>query len=100
MWMIVLRTLTSEEFDQFLKGWADEAEKLKKQPGFISAQLHKGIGGSSTFINYMVWKSATLLKSAINNVTNPNDRPSTFPASTVVSPRLFKKVVVPEICVD
>lgn len=93
-------SVASEEFDQFLKGWADEAGKLKKQPGFISAQLHKGIGGSSTFINYMVWESAILLKRAINNVTNPNDRLSAFPANTVVSPHLFKKVAVPRICVE
>ena len=30
-----------EEFDQFLKGWAMEAEKFKQQPGYISTQLHK-----------------------------------------------------------
>jgi Antibiotic biosynthesis monooxygenase len=37
-----------EESDLFIKGWATETEKFKKQPGFISTQLHKGIGGSST----------------------------------------------------
>ena len=37
---------------------AKEAEKFKEQPGFISTQLHKGIGGSATFINYAVWESA------------------------------------------
>lgn len=31
-------SVASEELDQFLKGWADEAGKLK-QPGFISAQM-------------------------------------------------------------
>ena len=35
-----------QEFDQFLKGWAIEAEKFKAQPGFISTQLHKCIGES------------------------------------------------------
>jgi heme-degrading monooxygenase HmoA len=33
-----------EEFEQFLEGWAAEAEKFKEQPGFISTQLHKGMG--------------------------------------------------------
>lgn len=89
-----------EEFDQFLKGWAKEAEKFKEQPGFISTQLHKGIGGSGTFINYAVWESAEHFKRAVNNVMNPQDRMSAYPPSTVASPHLFKKVAVPGICVE
>ena len=46
------------EFDQFLKGYTADSEKFKQQPGFISTQLHKGIGGSGTFVNYAVWESA------------------------------------------
>jgi quinol monooxygenase YgiN len=88
------------DFDLFLKGWASEAEKFKEQPGFISTQLHKGIGGSGTFINYAVWESAAHFKRAVNNVMNPDDRMSAYPASTVASPHLFKKVAVPGICVD
>lgn len=88
-----------EEFDPFLKGWATEAEKFKEQPGFISTQLHKGIGGSGTFINYAVWESAEHFKRAVNKVMDPQDRMSAYPPSTVASPHLFKKVAVPGICV-
>ena len=35
-----------KEFDQFLKGYTADSEEFKQQPGFISTQLHKGIGGS------------------------------------------------------
>ncbi len=55
-------SIDPEEFDQFLKGWATEAGKFKEQPGFISTQLHKGIGGSGTFINYVVWESVEHFK--------------------------------------
>jgi len=89
-----------KEFDQFMKGWAAEAEKFKQQPGFILTQLHKGIGGSGTFINYAVWESAAQFKRAVNNVMNPNDMMSAYPPSTVASPHLFKKAAVPGICVD
>ena len=89
-----------KEFDQFLKGYTADSEEFKQQPGFISTQLHKGIGGSGTFVNYAVWESAAHFKRAVNNVMNPNDRLSAFPASTVASPHLFKKVAVPGICVD
>ncbi len=46
-----------EDVDQFLKIWAADAAIMKQQPGFISAQLHRGIGGSCVFINYAVWES-------------------------------------------
>ena len=51
-----------EEFDQFLVRWAAEAEKFKKQPGFISTQLHQGIGESGTFINSAIWETVAHFK--------------------------------------
>ena len=93
-------SVSPEEFDQFLKGWAIEAKKFKEQPGFISTQLHKGIGGSGTFINYAVWESAAYFKKAVSIVMDPQDKMSAYPPSTVASPHLFKKVAVPGICVD
>jgi quinol monooxygenase YgiN len=89
-----------KESDQFLKAWAAEAGRFKEQPGFISTQLHRDIGGSSTFVNYAVWESAAHFKKAVNNVMDPNDKMSAYPPSTVASPHLFKKVAVPGICVD
>ena len=89
-----------QEFHQFLKGWAIEAEKFKEQPGFISTQLHKGIGESGTFINYAVWESAEHFKRAVNKVMDPQDRMSAYPPSTTASPHLFKKVAIPGICVE
>jgi hypothetical protein len=77
--------LNPEEFDLFMKGWAAEAEKFKEQPGFISIQLHKGIGGSDTFINYAVWESAAQFKKAVSIVMDSQDRMSAYPPSTVAS---------------
>jgi heme-degrading monooxygenase HmoA len=54
--------------EQFLKDWGDDAINFKQQPGFISAQLHKGIGQSSVFINYAVWESMEYYKQAINKM--------------------------------
>jgi quinol monooxygenase YgiN len=87
-----------EEADQFLKAWADDAAYFKSQPGFISAQLHRGIGGSSMFINYAIWESTALYKKALSNI-DLQALLSEYPASTVASPHLFKKVAVPGICV-
>ena len=88
------------ESDEFVKGWAEEAKRFKEQPGFISTQLHKGIGGSRIFVNYAVWESVAQFKNAVNKVMNPDNRTSSYPPSTIASPHLFKKVAVEGICVD
>ena len=86
-----------EEAEQFLKAWTDDASFFKQQPGFISTQLHRGIGGSSVFLNYAVWQSTGHFKQAINQPEFQSGL-SKYPPSTTASPHLFKKVAVPEIC--
>lgn len=87
--------LTPEDIDEFLKVWTKDAGILKQQLGFISAQLHRGIAGSCMFINYAVWESTDSYKQAFENpdLSNLSD----FLAISV-SPHLFKKVSVPDIC--
>ena len=51
---------------EFLKLWAVDAAIMKRQPGFISAQLHKGIAGSQLFLNYAVWDTVADLRRALN----------------------------------
>jgi heme-degrading monooxygenase HmoA len=87
-----------EEADQLIEAWTADAAFLKQQPGFISAQLHRGIGGSGVFINYAVWQSVEDFRRAFSQ---PKFRESleAYPASTVASPHLFQKVPVPNICV-
>jgi heme-degrading monooxygenase HmoA len=92
-------TVNPEDADGFLKAWEDDATYFKSQPGLISAQLHKGIGGSGTFINYAIWECTAQLKKAVNN-TDFQTRLSKYPASTTISPHIFRKVAVPGICVE
>ena len=87
-----------DEADQLLKAWAADAAYFKKQPGFISAQLYKGIGGSSVFINYAVWESVEHFKQAFSNPEFQGHL-NAYPPSAVASPHLFEKVAVPGICV-
>ena len=88
-----------EEVDQFLKVFAATTEIMKQQPGYISAQLHRGIAGSCTFVNYAVWESSEHFKRA---VSSPNFQSSLadLPPSTVMSRHLFRKVAVPGICAE
>jgi quinol monooxygenase YgiN len=92
-------TIKAKDVDQFLKAWSDDAKIFKQQPGFISTQLHRGIAGSGTFINYAVRESVAAYKEATGNV-GIQVRLSNYPPSTVVSPHLFKNVAVPGICVE
>lgn len=87
----------------FLKEWTEEATRFKQQPGFISTQLHKGIGKSCVFVNYAVWESLEHYKNALDKVVGSDkmqSRLSKYSDSLVVSPHLFKKVAVPGICVE
>jgi heme-degrading monooxygenase HmoA len=92
-------TVRPEDVDQFLKLFAATTEMFKQQPGFISAQLHRGIGGSSTFFNYVVWESAEHFKRAFNRPEFRSSMADLLP-NTVMSPHLFKKVAIQGICVD
>jgi heme-degrading monooxygenase HmoA len=88
-----------EEADALLEAWAADAAHLKRQPGFISAQLHRGIAGSGVFLNHAVWESVQAFRDAFAD-PQFQDTFARYPDSTVASPHLFQKVAVPGICVD
>jgi heme-degrading monooxygenase HmoA len=88
-----------DEVEEFLKVFEETTKYFKQRPGFISSQLHRGIAGSSTFVNYVVWESAAQFKHAFNNPEFRTNMANLLP-NTVMSPHLFKKVAVPDICVE
>ena len=87
-----------EDTDRFLASWGADAAIMKAQPGFISTQLHRGIAGSGTFLNYAVWQSVAHFRVAF---ASPEFRArlADYPESATVCPHLFRKVEVPGICV-
>jgi Antibiotic biosynthesis monooxygenase len=102
-------SVNSEDIDEFLKRWAADAGLFKKQPGYISAQLHRGIARSGVFINYAIWESASHLRNAEilvfgkswwSNDAGIQARIPEYPPSITISPHIFKKVAVPGICVE
>ena len=91
-------TIDPADEDALLKAWAHDADFMKAQPGYISTQLHKGIAGSSTYINYAIWQDVASFRNAF---TNPEfqKRIGNYPTSAVASPHLFKKIAVANHCV-
>jgi heme-degrading monooxygenase HmoA len=87
-----------EDAGRLLAAWAADAAIMKRQPGFISTQLHRGIAGSGAFLNYAVWESVAHFRAAF---MNPEFRAQLgeYPDSATASPHLFRTVAVPGICV-
>ena len=91
-------TVAPEDADRLLAVWAEDAAFMKRQPGFISTQMHRGIAGSTTFVNVAVWESAQALRAAFFS-PEFQAHVAHYPDSTVAKPHLFEKVAVPGICV-
>jgi heme-degrading monooxygenase HmoA len=81
-----------------LEAWAADASWMKRQPGYISTQLHRGIAGSTVFMNYAIWESVAHFRAAF---THPEFAAALghYPASAVASPHLFERLTVPNLCV-
>lgn len=96
--LVNLFTLDKADEAALLAAWADDADFMRRQPGYISTQLHRATGDGCTYLNYAVWESTAAFRSAF---THPEflAKLSAYPSSAVASPHLFEKVAVPGICV-
>jgi len=67
--VVLVNAFTLDKADEqtFLKIWQDDAAFMKRQPGFISTQLHRAIGDSPTYLNYAVWESTAHFRAAFTN---------------------------------
>jgi heme-degrading monooxygenase HmoA len=95
--LVNLFTVEAKDADALLKAWEQDANWMKRQPGYISTQLHRGIGGSCVFFNYAVWESVAHFGQAFAHPDFVNAL-AAYPSSAVASPHLFAKVAVANIC--
>lgn len=95
--LVNIFTLAKDDEKAFLEVWKDDADFMKRQPGFISTQLHRAVGESPTYLNYAVWESMADFRAAF---THPDfvAKLSAYPSSAVAIPHLFQKAAVPGIC--
>jgi heme-degrading monooxygenase HmoA len=95
--LINVFTVDAKDVDALLDAWTHDANWMKRQPGYISTQLHRGIGGSCVFLNYALWESVAHFRQAF---THPDfmSALAAYPSSAVASPHLFAKVAVPDLC--
>ena len=91
-------TVAKEDVPALLTAWEADANWMKRQPGYISTQLHRGIAGSTVFLNYAIWESVAQFRSAF---THPDFKSALehYPSSAVASPHLFERLTMPNLCV-
>lgn len=96
--LVNLFTVAESDIPDLLKAWENDANWMKQQPGYISTQLHRGIAGSTVFMNYAVWESVAHFRNAFHHPDFKNAL-ERYPSSVVASPHLFTRLTVPNLCV-
>ena len=95
--LVNLFSVAEADIPALLAAWERDANWMKQQPGFLSTQLHRAVGGSCMFMNYAVWESVAHFRAAF---TNPEfvSALGAYPSSAIAQPHLFAKVAVPNLC--
>jgi heme-degrading monooxygenase HmoA len=90
--------VAAQDIPALMQAWEADANWMKKQPGYITTQLHRGIAGSTVFMNYALWESVSHFRAAFNH---PEFKSALahYPSSAVASPHLFTRLTVPNLCV-
>lgn len=96
--LVHLFNVAESEVPELMKAWEADANWMKQQPGYISTQLHRGIAGSTVFLNYAVWESTAHFKAAFNH-PDFSSALAHYPSSAVASPHLFTRLSVANLCV-
>ena len=90
--------VAAADIPALLEAWAADANWMKQQPGYISTQLHRGIAGSTVFLNYAMWESVAHFRAAFNHPAFKSAL-AHYPSSAVASPHLFERLTVANLCV-
>lgn len=97
--VVLVNLFTVDAADQhaLVEAWKGDALWMKKQPGYISTQLHKAVGESCMYLNYAIWDSVADFRAAFSNPEFKNAL-SHYPSSAVTAPHLFEKIAVSDCC--
>ena len=95
--LVNLFTVAETDIPALMAAWEKDAHWMKRQPGFISTQLHRAIGGSCLFMNYAVWETVDHFRAAFTHPDFVRALDADL-ASAIATPHLFSKVAVPNRC--
>ncbi|KAJ9109352.1 hypothetical protein QFC21_000682 [Naganishia friedmannii] len=93
--IVITNTYTVAEghMDETITTWGKAARIGSKQPGYLSAQMHRGIRGSNQLIIYSEWTSAKDLKNYLN-LPEVKALVATFPPGTECRPHVWQKISI------
>lgn len=86
------------DHDYFKAAWREDAEFFRRQPGYVSAQLHQGIGDSRLFLDYAVFED-TQAFAATNQAPEFGPLRKIYPDRATAHPHLVRRLAIPGICV-
>lgn len=86
------------QMDKVIDVWRQDSMIMKAQPGWVSAQLYRGIGSSNVVTNVSVWESLTSLKNAFLTPDFQNTLPL-YPDGSISYPVLVRQEAVAGVCV-
>ena len=95
--LVNLFSVAGSDVPALMSAWEKDALWMKQQPGFLSTQLHRAIGGSHMFMNYALWESVEHFRTAFMHPDFAGAL-AAYPSSAVAQPHLFAKVAVPNLC--
>jgi heme-degrading monooxygenase HmoA len=85
------------KMDYMIALWRKDSLIMKAQPGFISAQLYKGIAGSNILINIAVWESTADLRGGFTSEPF-QETLKEYPDGALSYPQILQKVAVSNVC--
>lgn len=95
--LMILFTVAEDDVEAFKTAWAKDAAFTKAQPGFISAQLHQGIGGSTMFLDCAVFEDVATF-AAMTRQPEFGPLRKIYPDGATASLHLFRRVAIHGIC--
>lgn len=90
-------TVARDQIDAVVQAWEADATWLKKQPGYISTQLHRAVEPSTMFFNYAVWESVAHFRAAFFHPDFQSTL-AAYPDGTTAAPHLFERIAVSNLC--
>ena len=96
--LVNIFNVAETDIPALIAAWEADANWMKMQPGYISTQLHRGIAGSTVFMNYAIWESVSYFRAAFNH-PDFKSALADYPDSAIASPHLFTRCSVPNLCV-
>jgi heme-degrading monooxygenase HmoA len=97
---VVIGTYTApaDQMENLIKGWIGVSDFMRRQPGFLSAQMHRAIGSANVLVNYAVWESLDAFRAAHDN-PKFGELDAHMPADAVFRHLLVEKIAIPGLCV-